>query len=79
LALAAALILLPLIHPGNRVAAAILNDWIEHPIYSGSPAIEWVLRKAGAPHTPNLDKALERCDPNWRQVLDGLHGATSEP
>jgi hypothetical protein len=79
LALAAALILLPLILPASRIAKAILNDWIEQPIYSGSPAIEWVLQKAGAPRTPSLDVALERCDPDWRRVLDGVHGASSEP
>jgi hypothetical protein len=79
LALAAAFILLPLIHPSPRMAALFVNDWVEYPIYVGSPAIEWVLRKAGAPRTPGLTEALERCDPDWRRVLDGLHGATSEP
>jgi hypothetical protein len=79
LALAAALILLPLIHPASRMATIMLSDWIEYPIYSGSPAIEWILRKAGAPRTPGLVEALERCDPDWRRVLDGLHGAASKP
>lgn len=79
LALAAALMLLPLTHPAPRVAKAFIGSWVKFPIYSGSPAIEWVLQKAGAPVTPRLDEALERCDPDWRRVLDGLHGARLEP
>lgn len=44
-------------------------DSIEYPIYSGSPAFERVIRKAGGARTPSVEEALARCDPYWREVL----------
>lgn len=58
---AAALAIVPLTHPKPNK--------IEFPIYAGSPAIEWAVRKLHGPRTPSVQEALQRCDPQWRQVL----------
>ena len=39
-------------------------------IYAGSPVIERIVRKLGAPRTPSFPESLQRCDPTWRDVLD---------
>lgn len=61
-----------------RVACALLvlllhnpkAVWVNYPIYVPSPVIENIARKLGGPPTPNVETALERCDPSWRTVLD---------
>ena len=40
-------------------------------IYAPSPTLEWAVRKLGGARTPDIEEALLRCDPNWRDVLDG--------
>lgn len=63
LRVAAAALVIPLIHP---------KTWrIEDPIFSPVPVIDRVVRELGGPRTPRFSEALERCDPGWRQVLDG--------
>jgi hypothetical protein len=60
----------PLTHSGSRIASRLGLEWANAPVYSGSPAIESILTKLGAPTTPSLDEILEHCDPRWRDVLD---------
>ena len=45
-------------------------DKVDYPIYAGSPLIEKIARKLDGPRTPNVEEALQRCDPEWRTVLE---------
>jgi len=60
---ALAALVVPLIHP---------KTWpIEDPIFAPMPVLERLARRLGGPPTPRFAQALERCDPGWRDVLDG--------
>lgn len=39
-------------------------------VYSPSPLFEAALRRVHDVSTPNVQEALDRCDPRWREVLD---------
>lgn len=69
--LAIAVALLPLVNarPGT----------IQFRIYAPSPVLEWAARKAGGPRTPDIEEALQRCDPDWRSVLDGAPARDGPP
>ena len=61
LRLALAVLVIPLIHPFTyRVKTAI---------YTPTPAIDRLARDLGGPRTPPFATVLERCDPDWRNVL----------
>jgi 4-amino-4-deoxy-L-arabinose transferase-like glycosyltransferase len=61
---ACACALLVLTHPKHPLSIAI-------PIYSPSPFIEALSIRAGGPLTLSVSIALDRCDPDWREVVTG--------
>jgi len=51
---------------------ALLSPWtatVRYPIYVPSPAVDWSFLRFREPPTPPVSAALERCDPNWQEVL----------
>jgi hypothetical protein len=65
---------LGMVAPVAAIAFLLLShpkpDKIDYPIYAGSPLIEQIAGKLKGPHTPNVEQALQRCDPGWHHVLD---------
>ena len=60
--LALAALVIALIHPYTYS--------VDTPLFSPTPVIERIVQDWGGPATPTFAAVLERCDPDWRSVLE---------